>query len=77
MGKRGAGRDYIEPEMFSTVDIVSGTTDVSTDGIGGRVSFKNKSPEDYLVDGKAVAGTLKTGYSSADQAWLGSVTGAI
>ena len=77
MGKRGAGRDYIEPEMFSTVDIVSGTTDVSTDGIGGRVSFKNKSPEDYLIDGKTVAGTLKTGYSSADQAWLASVTGAI
>lgn len=77
MSKRGAGRDYIEPEMFTSVDIVSGTTDVSTDGIGGRVSFKNKSPEDYLVDGKTVAGTLKAGYSSADSAWLSSVTGAV
>ncbi len=77
MSKRGAGRDYIEPEMFTTVDIVSGTTDVSTDGIGGRVSFKNKSPEDYLVNGKTVAGTVKAGYSSADQAWLSSVTGAV
>lgn len=77
MSRRGAGRDYIEPEMFSTVDIVSGTTDVSTDGIGGRVSFKNKSPEDYLVDGKTVAGTVKAGYSSTDQAWLSSVTGAV
>ena len=77
MSKRGAGRDYIEPEMFTSVDIVSGTTDVSTDGIGGRVSFKNKSPEDYLVDGKTAAGTLKAGYSSADSAWLSSVTGAV
>lgn len=77
MSQRGAGRDYIEPEMFSSVDIVSGTTDVSTDGIGGRVSFKNKSPEDYLMDGKTIAGTAKAGYSSADEAWLSSVTGAV
>lgn len=77
MSQRGAGRDYIEPEMFKSVDIVSGTTDASSDGIGGRVSFKNKSPEDYLVDGKRVAGTYKTGYSSADRSWLNSVTGAI
>ena len=76
MSQRGAGRDYIEPEMFSSVDIVSGTTDASTDGIGGRVSFKNKSPEDYLVDGKKLAGSLKEGYSSADQSWLTSITGA-
>lgn len=77
MSKRGAGRDYIEPEMLNAVDIVSGTTDASTDGIGGRVSFKNKSPEDYLVNGKTIAGTAKAGYSSADEAWLGSVMGAI
>lgn len=77
MGQRGAGRDYIEPEMFRSVDIVSGTTDVSTDGIGGRVSFKNKSPEDYLTGDKTLAGTFKAGYSSADKAWLSSVTGAI
>ena len=77
MSQRGAGRDYIEPEMFTSVDIVSGTTDASTDGIGGRVSFKNKSPEDYLVDGKTIAGTAKVGYSSADEAWLSSVTGAV
>ena len=76
MSQRGAGRDYIEPEMFSSVDIVSGTTDATTDGIGGRVSFKNKSPNDYLVDGKKVAGSFKEGYSSADKAWLTSITGA-
>ena len=76
MSQRGAGRDYIDPEMFSTVDIISGTTDASSDGIGGRVSFKNKSPEDYLVNGKKLAGSFKEGYSSADQAWLTSLTGA-
>ena len=77
MSQRGAGRDYIDPEMFSSVDIYSGTTDVSTDGIGGRVSFKNKSPEDYLIDGKTLSGSIKGGYSSADKAWLTSITGAV
>ena len=77
MNKRGAGRDYIEPEMLSSVSIVSGTTDASTDGIGGRVSFKNKSAQDYLKQGDEFAGEAKAGYSSADQAWLTSVTGAV
>lgn len=77
MNKRGAGRDYIEPEMLNAVDIVSGTTDASTDGVGGRVSFKNKSPHDYLTEGKTVAGAAKAGYSSADESWLASVTGAV
>ena len=77
MSKRGAGRDYIEPEMLQAVDIASGTTDASTDGIGGRVSFKNKSPNDFLKNGKKSYGAAKAGYSSADEAWLTSVTGAV
>lgn len=77
MRNSAAGRDYIEPEMFQTVNIQSGTTGASTDGIGGRVSFKTKSPEDYLINGKNVAATAKAGYSSADEAWLSSVTGAV
>lgn len=77
MNKRGAGRDYIEPEMLNAVEIISGTTDVSTDGVGGRVSFKNKSPHDYLHANKQFAATAKAGYSSADQAWLSSITGAV
>ncbi|GAA5009311.1 TonB-dependent receptor [Acinetobacter puyangensis] len=77
MRNSASGRDYIDPEMFQSVNIYSGTTDASTDGIGGRVSFINKSPDDYLVDGKTYAGTAKVGYSSADEAWLTSVTGAV
>lgn len=76
MSQRGAGRDYIDPEMFSAVDIVAGGTDVSTDGLGGRVSFKNKSPEDYLSADKKFAANFKQVYSSADQAWLSSFTAA-
>lgn len=77
MNKRGAGRDYIEPEMLSAVDIVSGTTDASTDGVGGRVSFKNKAAKDYLKKGKPFSAEAKAGYSAVDETWLTSVTGAV
>ena len=77
MNKRGAGRDYIEPEMLSAVEIVSGTTDASTDGIGGRVSFKNKAAQDYLKSADEFSGEAKAGYSSADEAWLTTVTAAV
>ncbi|MBF7683478.1 TonB-dependent hemoglobin/transferrin/lactoferrin family receptor [Acinetobacter sp. B5B] len=72
-----SGRDFIDPEMFSRVSIVSGTTSPRAEGIGGRVEFKTKSPQDYLKNGQQVAGTLKGGYSSADNAWFTSATGAI
>ncbi|SDB92000.1 TonB-dependent hemoglobin/transferrin/lactoferrin family receptor [Acinetobacter boissieri] len=72
-----SGRDFIDPEMFSSVSVVSGTTNPNSEGIGGRVTFKTKSPEDYLKNGKQVAGTLKSGFSSADSAWFTSATGAV
>ncbi|MBF7688543.1 TonB-dependent hemoglobin/transferrin/lactoferrin family receptor [Acinetobacter rathckeae] len=72
-----SGRDFIDPEMFSSISVVSGTTNPSSEGIGGRVTFKTKSPEDYLKNGKQVAGTLKSGFSSADSAWFTSATGAV
>lgn len=77
MSKRGAGRDYVEPEMLQSLNIVSGQADVSSDGIGGRVSFKNKSAKDYLTNNKKGAATAKAGYNSVDQSWLASVTGAV
>ena len=77
MSTRGSGRDYIEPEMFSSLDIYSGTSNAASDGIGGRVSFKNKSPDDYLSESKHYAGTFKNGYVSANNSWFSSVTGAV
>lgn len=72
----GFGRDYIDPEMFRTVHISEGATDVDSNGLGGRVSFRTKSPEDYLKDGKNYYVGLKRGYSSADSAYQYAVTAA-
>lgn len=72
----GVGRDFIDPEMFSAVNILSGTTSAkrSAGGIGGAVSFKTKSAEDYLVGGKLAYFGGKIGYDSADRSWNESAT---
>ncbi|MHA4871848.1 TonB-dependent hemoglobin/transferrin/lactoferrin family receptor [Duganella sp. PWIR1] len=74
----GAGRDFIDPEMFSAVNILSGTTSAkrSAGGIGGAVSFKTKSADDYLASDKRSYFGGKIGYDSADRSWNESVTAA-
>ena len=74
----GVGRDFIDPEMFSGVDIQSGTTSSrrSAGGIGGAVGFKTKSPENYLTPTKSSYFGGKLGYDSADRSWNESVTAA-
>jgi hemoglobin/transferrin/lactoferrin receptor protein len=74
----GVGRDFIDPEMFSAVDILSGTTTArrSAGGIGGAVSFRTKSASDYLRGDKVSHVSAKLGYDSADRSWNESVTAA-
>ncbi|GKT18172.1 TonB-dependent hemoglobin/transferrin/lactoferrin family receptor [Acidovorax sp. SUPP2522] len=74
----GIGRDFIDPEMFSSVNILSGTTSArrSAGGIGGAVSFKTKSASDYLRGERTSYLGAKIGYDSADRAWNESFTGA-
>lgn len=74
----GVGRDFIDPEMFSSADILFGTTSAkrSAGGIGGAVSFKTKSADDYLRGSKVEYYGGKIGYDSADRSWNESVTAA-
>lgn len=74
----GVGRDFIDPEMFSSASILSGTTSArrSAGGIGGAVSFRTKSASDYLRGDKTSHLGAKLGYDSADRSWNESFTGA-
>lgn len=74
----GVGRDFIDPEMFSSATIDSGTTTArrSAGGIGGAVGFKTKAPENYLKDDKTSYFAGKLSYDSADGSWNESVTAA-
>ncbi len=75
----GAGRDFIDPEMFSSAQIQSGTTPArrTAGGIGGAVSFRTKAASDYLRDDKPSYLGAKIGYDSADRSWNESFTGAL
>lgn len=77
-GTFGVGRDFIDPEMFSSVSILSGTTSAarSAGGIGGAVSFKTKSASDYLRGDKTTYFGGKVGYDSADRSRNESITAA-
>ncbi|WP_027014336.1 TonB-dependent hemoglobin/transferrin/lactoferrin family receptor [Comamonas composti] len=74
----GVGRDFIDPEMFSSVSIDSGTTTArrTAGGIGGSVGFRTKSVEDFLRDGKSSYIAGKVGYDSVNRSWNESVTAA-
>ncbi|MFL9922900.1 TonB-dependent hemoglobin/transferrin/lactoferrin family receptor [Herbaspirillum lusitanum] len=78
VGSFGQGRDFIDPEMYSEVQVDSGTTAATrpAGGIGGSVSFRTKSPEDYLRDDKSTYFGAKAGYNSADRSFNESITAA-
>lgn len=75
----GMGRgDYIDPYMFSSVDIEKGATavDQSNTSIGGNVSFHNKTADDYLSGHKNTYFGYKSNYDSANRSWHNGITAA-
>ncbi|EIC82562.1 TonB-dependent receptor domain-containing protein [Serratia sp. M24T3] len=72
----GIGRDYIDPYMYGTVDIQSGATNVSyaNTAIGGAVSFKPKTADDYLNASKHSYFGYQSDYDSANRSWHNGIT---
>jgi len=77
-GTFGMGRDFIDPDIYSAVDIQSGTTNSqrTAGGIGGAVSFRSKSPEDYVNADKPFYFGGRLGYNEANSAWTKAATAA-
>ncbi|GHC97396.1 TonB-dependent receptor [Pseudorhodoferax aquiterrae] len=75
-GTFGMGRDFIDPYLYSSIDIQSGTTNSqrSAGGIGGAVSFRSKSPEDYVHADKPFYAGTRIGYGKVDRSWAEGVT---
>lgn len=75
-GTFGMGRDFIDPDLYASVDIQSGTTNSqrTAGGIGGAVSFRSKSPEDFVNASKPFHAGAKLGYSEANRAWTQGAT---
>ena len=74
----GIGRDYIDPYLFGRVDIEKGATSVEqpNTSIGGNVSFRNKTPDDYLNPGKETYFGYQSDYDSSSRSWHNGITAA-
>jgi len=74
----GIGRDYIDPYMYGRVDIQAGASAVeqSNTSIGGTVSFRNKSADDYLRPGKESYFGYQSDYDSSNRGWHNGITAA-
>ncbi|AHL73666.1 TonB-dependent receptor [Stutzerimonas stutzeri] len=69
-------RNYVDPEIIRAVEILHGPASAlyGSSAIGGAVSYYTLNPDDIIKPGKDVGARFKTGYSSADNSWLGSAT---
>lgn len=77
-GTFGIGRDYIDPYVYGGVGIDSGITDVTraNQAIGGAVSFRPKSADDYLSPTKSSYFGYQSDYDSANRGWHNGITAA-
>jgi len=71
-------RNYVDPEIVKRVEVLRGPASAlyGSSAIGGVVSYYTLDPDDIIKPGIDVGARLKTGYSSADDSWLNSVTAA-
>nr|WP_192457152.1 TonB-dependent receptor [Musicola keenii] len=76
LGTFGIGRDYIDPYMYGLISIDAGATPVerANNAIGGAVSFRPKSPDQYLSAQKTQYFGYQSGYDSANRSWQNGVT---
>ncbi len=74
----GIGRDYMDPWLYSRVGITAGPTRISNPNtaIGGAVSFRSATPEDYLTGGKNAAVRYSSLYDSTDRSLHNGVLAA-
>lgn len=78
-GSTGIGRgDYLDPYVYGSVDIASGATDVSNtnNALGGSVSFKPKSADNYLSADKHSYFGYQAGYDSSNRSFHNGITAA-
>lgn len=74
----GIGRDYIDPYLYGNVAIQPGATpaEQANTAIGGNVSFRPKSANDYLQGAKHYYAGYQSDYDSSDRSWHNGVTAA-
>jgi hemoglobin/transferrin/lactoferrin receptor protein len=70
-------RDFVDIESIKRVEIIRGPASAlyGSDAIGGVVAYTTKDPSDYLTPDKNIFGSVKAGYSLADNGFYETLTG--
>ncbi|MCY4040589.1 MAG: TonB-dependent hemoglobin/transferrin/lactoferrin family receptor [Gammaproteobacteria bacterium] len=70
-----ARRDFVDIDSLSRLEIARGPVSslYGSDALGGVVALRTKQPHDYLEESELASASIRTGYSSADDAYLASV----
>lgn len=70
-----ARRDFVDIDSLSRMEIARGPISslYGSDALGGVVALRTKQPHDYLDENESVSASIRTGYSSADDAYLTGV----
>lgn len=75
----GAGRDYYDPAMFETTEILKGSASglYGSDALGGVVSFRTPDVDDFLVDSDRLGGLIRGQYFGGNHSVAGQVFGVV
>ncbi len=75
-GSNAFGRDYVDVSLLHRVEIVKGPASAlyGSDGLAGLVNFITLKPDEFLTQGKTLAGRASVGYSGDDQGVSASAT---
>lgn len=73
-----ARRDFVDIDSLSRVEIARGPISAlyGSDALGGAVAFATKNPHDLLDGDRRLSALVKTGYSSADASFVGTLNAA-
>ena len=63
---------HFRAQFPALADAGATSTETANSAIGGNVSFRPKSADDYLRPGKTSAFGYRSGYDSADRSWHSS-----
>ncbi len=78
MNAFAVGREYFDPEMMQEVSIATGaqTAGNGAAGLGGKVRFRSKSPQDFLSADRSTYAAYKFAHDAGNTSRLHSATGA-
>ncbi|MEE4202892.1 MAG: TonB-dependent receptor plug domain-containing protein, partial [Halieaceae bacterium] len=73
-----ARRDFVDVDQVERLEIARGpvSTLYGSDALGGVVAITTRAPNDFVSSADPTHLDLKTGYSSADNSFIGTVNGA-